>query len=200
MSVMEFGVKKFSLILVAVVLLGVAARELWLWSIPIQEVIMPPESSEDKMEVPPRPGVQGLIISGPRIEPLYFTIDLTRTDLENLNWKRLERTDPWADIKVKCKVDEKGRIFFSQEDIQMEGHPEAGLMIQQALRTWRFTPYKSGEILFWFNLPSKGRKLIIDISRLNRSPMVPEYVPIYNGKLHYIEGISPADVQIGTHF
>lgn len=200
MSVMEFGVKKFSLILVAVVLLGVTARELWLWSIPIQEVIMPPESSEDKMEVPPRPGVQGLIISGPRIEPLYFTIDLTRTDLENLNWKRLERTDPWADIKVKCKVDEKGRIFFSQEDIQMEGHPEAGLMIQQALRTWRFTPYKSGEILFWFNLPSKGRKLIIDISRLNRSPMVPEYVPIYNGKLHYIEGISPADVQIGTHF
>ena len=200
MIAMKFGLRKIIIILAAIFLLGVVAREVWLLSLPVQEVVMPPESNEDKMEIPPRPGVQGIMISGPRIQPLYFTIDLTRSDLQNLNWKRLERMDPWADIKVKCKLDEKGRIFFSQEDIQMEGHPEAGLMIQQALRTWRFTPYKTGEILFWFNMPSKGRKLMIDISRLNRSPFIPEYVPVYNGRLHYIEDISPADIQIGSHF
>lgn len=184
-------------ITVGIVLLVLGWREYALRRLPYDDLEIPAVVEEKRLEIPPRPGVQGVVITGPRIEPLFFAIDLSMAGVRELNWRRLRLVDPHADVKLTCTVDGRGRLLFSQEDVLMEGHTEAGMMIQQALKTWVYTPYKSGMIRFWFNLPSKGKKLIIDTQGLRRKGEVPGHVPIYDGRLYLIEGIPNQDVQVG---
>ena len=164
-------------------------RAYTLWRLPFDEVQIPSVSQEEKLEIPPRPGIQGILITGPVIEPLRFTIDLSKAGIRSLNWRQLQTVDPYTDVKVSCHIDDQGRLVFSQADLLMEGHTEAGMMIQRALKTWMYTPYKTGTIRFWFNLPSKGKKLVIDIIELKRKDDIPEHIPIYDGQIHLIDGI-----------
>lgn len=186
-------------------ILAVCFMALWGWReiqyrmLPQDEVRLFLPDKTEMMEIPPRPGVRGLMITGPRIEPLYFSIDLAKSGLRGLDWRRLQIVDPNADVKIVAQINENGRLLFSPDDIAMEGHTEAGLMIQNAMRTWLFTPYKQGRIEFWFNLPSKGRKLIINIKGLERRASVPAHVPIYNGKLHFIDYVPQSDVKMISH-
>jgi hypothetical protein len=134
------------------------------------------------------------------IEPLFFSIDLSRSGVQPLDWRQLNRIDPHTDIKVSCRIDNQGRLHFGQNDILMAGHTEAGMMIQKALRTWVYTPYKSGRIRFWFNLPSKGKKLTIDTHALERREGIASHVPVYDGRLHMVEGVYSSDVRIGRFY
>ena len=170
-------------------LLLIGWREFELRRLPFDEVQIPHFESDEKLEIPPRPGIQGIVITGPAIELLYFSIDLSKGGIRTLDWRRLQNIDPHADVRVNCIVDNQGQLSFTQEDVLMEGHTEAGMMIQRALKTWTYTPFKRGIIRFWFNLPSKGKKLIIDTSSLYRREDIPEYVPIFDGQVHFIEGI-----------
>jgi hypothetical protein len=179
----------FFLIFLAGVLLLTGWREIQLRSLPQDEIRLYPPDLNEMMEIPQRPGVKGLIITGPRIEPLYFSIDLARSGIRSLDWRRLQIVDPNAD----------GRLIFSSEDIAMEGHTEAGLIIQNAMKTWLFTPYKNGRIEFWFNLPSKGKKLIINTTDLYRRASVPAHVPIYNGRLHFIDYVPQNEIKVISH-
>lgn len=174
-------------------------REIQLQRLPPDEIRLYPPDLTEMMEIPPRPGVRGLMITGPRIEPLYFSIDLTKSGIRSLDWRRLQIVDPNADVKITARVSEDGRLNFSSDDIAMEGHTEAGLIIQNAMRTWLFTPYKNGQIEFWFNLPSKGKKLIIDTQALSRRASVPGQVPIYNGRLHFIEYVPQNEIRVISH-
>lgn len=171
-------------------------RQYTLWRLPYSQVYIPPIEGEQELEIPPRPGIQGLVIEGPVIKPLFFSIDLSKAGVRSLDWSRLQTIDPNTDVKVNCQIDEEGRLIFSKDDVLMEGHTEAGMMIQIALKTWIFTPFKTGMIQYWFNLPSKGKKLIIDMKGLIRREEIPPYVPIYHGQMHLIEGISFQEIGI----
>jgi len=186
---------------IAIVILLVSVWREWAWrQLPLDTVKIPPIVKEEVLEIPPRPGVRGVIIAGPTIEPLTFAIDLNKSGGLNLNWLELRAVDPHTDVKVTCRVDQQGRLNFRQDDVLMEGHTEAGMMIQAALRTWIYTPYKSGIIRFWFNLPSKGRKLIIDTHQLSRKVDIPPHITVYDGKLHLVDRIPLQDVHIGGYF
>jgi hypothetical protein len=154
----------------------------------------------EKLTIPPRPGVKGIEITGPQIQPLFFSVDLSRAGIRTLDFRQLQLIDPHADVKVSGSIDPQGRLIFSQKDILMEGHTEAGMMIQRALKTWIYTPYKLGTIRFWFNLPSKGKKVIIDIKDLQRKDSIPRHVPIYTGQVHMMDGIASNDIQVGGQF
>ena len=191
---------RFLLILLCGGLLLVGWREYTMWRLPFDDVQISPFEKEEKLEIPPRPGVKGIVITGPTIEPLYFSIDLSKVGIRLLNWRQLQSIDPHADVRVNCRVNDQGRLTFSQKDVLMEGHTEAGVMIQRAMKTWSYTPYKMGEIRFWFNLPSKGRKLIIDTQGLLRKNEIPDHIPIYDGQIHLIEGIPFNEIRVGRSF
>jgi hypothetical protein len=104
--------------------------------------------------------------------------------------------DPNTDVKITGRIEDTGRLMFSTGDVLMEGHTEAGMMIQHVMRTWFYAPYKTGRIRFWFNLPSRGEKLIIDVRGLGRKETIPVQIPVYNGQLHYIEGIPVNEIRV----
>ncbi|MBN2029350.1 hypothetical protein JW824_03810 [bacterium] len=167
-----------------------------LWRLPESQITIPPIEGERELEIPPRPGIQGLIITGPVVKPLYFSVDLSKSGIRSLDWRQLQTIDPHTDVKINCQIDEQGRLVFSRDDVLMGGHTEAGMMIQQALRTWIYTPLKTGPIQFWFNLPSKGKKLVIDMGDLRRKENIPPHIPIYNGQMYLIDGISYQEIEI----
>ena len=187
-------------IVLGVGVLLVVWREYAMRKLPFDDVQLSPFSQEQNLEIPPRPGVRGIVITGPTIEPLLFTIDLAKAGIRSLDWRQLRAIDPHTDVKLRCRINDQGWLVFSPKDVLMEGHTEAGVMIQQALKTWCYTPYKSGEIRFWFNLPSKGGKLIIDTKDLQRKGDIPDYIPIYDGQLHLIEGIPFNEIRVGRDF
>lgn len=171
-------------------------RQIQLSLLPQDELRMPLTEMSELLEIPPRPGVRGLMISGPRIQPLTFSLDLARSGLKPLNWGQLMLIDPNADVKINGRIDEYGVLHITPEDVLMGGHTEAGIALQSVLKTWLFTPYKTGPIQFWFNLPSKGRKLVIDTRQMNRKSSIPETVPIYIGRLYLVDGLSKQEVTI----
>ncbi len=183
-----------SIIVVASLLVG--WRKYQLWKLPFDEVQLQQIQASERLEIPTRPGIQGIVITGPAIESIYFSIDLTKAGIRSLDWRRLQAIDPHADVKVSCYVDNQGQLSFTQDGVLTEGHTEAGIMIQRALRTWLYTPYRTGIIRFWFNLPSRGKKLIIDTSGLSRRGDIPRHVPIFDGRLHFIEGIPSEQLTI----
>jgi len=184
----------------ALVLAFLVVRTIRLWRIPYESVTIAPEDQYERIEIPPRPGVRGLVITGPRIMPLYFAVDLAKAGIQPLDWEALKNRCPGADVRIKCQVDEKGNLSFNKEDVRMEGFTEAGTIIQNALRTWAYRPVKSGTLSFWFNVPSMGKKLKIDIEGMRRVPSIPEHVPIIDGQLHYIVGLSAQDIEVGSGF
>ena len=200
---MSFDKKTFIKI-IGVLLFGALCLFGWrtyrMWRMPYDEVEIPPIGIREHLDIPPRPGIQGILISGPTIEPLIFSIDLSKAGVRTLEWQRLQTIDPHTDVKVSGHIDTQGRLFIADRDVLMGGHTEAGMLIRQAMRTWMFTPFKGGRIRFWFNLPSKGKKLIIDTDGLMRARNIPIHVPIFEGRIHLIEGISPSDIQMGGTF
>ncbi|MBN1896044.1 hypothetical protein JW906_16280 [bacterium] len=184
----------------ALVLLFLVVRAIRLWRLPYESVNIAPEDQYERIEIPPRPGIRGLVITGPRILPLYFAVDLAKAGIQPLDWDILKNRCPGADVRIRCQVDEKGNLRFNQEDVRMEGFTEAGTLIQNALRTWAYRPVKSGTIAFWFNVPSMGKKLKIDMTGMERAASIPEHVPIIDGQLHYILGLSAQDIEVGSGF
>jgi hypothetical protein len=153
--------------------------------------------AEDTLAVPPRPGIQGIVITGPKIKDLVFEIDGRKAGLKQLDWRRLEAIDRVADVKIRARITEDGRLEFRREngDIRDEGHPHAGRMIESVVESWAYTPYKTGTIRIWFNVGSKGRKLVIDKSGLIKKDSIPDIVKVYDGLLYYISDIEPSDVR-----
>jgi hypothetical protein len=182
------------------ILLIVVWREFYFSRLPDDFVQLPVSVQEEFIEAPPRPGIQGIVITGPVIEPLFFSIDLSQGSVRALDWGRLMAIDPHADVKIACQVDDRGRLFFAQKDVLMGGHTKAGMMIQQAMKTWVFKPYKSGNLRFWFNLPSKGKKLLIGTREMVRRSDIPAHIPVYDGQLHLIQGISAEEIGVGRHY
>jgi len=172
-----------------------AVHEILLSLLPEDNLMVPLTSIEEKIPIPPRPGVKGIIITGPVIKDLVFQIDFKSSRVKKLYWKRIERIDPTADVKIRAKVLPNGNLQFNPvNDVFSPGHSYAGSEIAKVVQTWRFTPYKHGEIRFWFNFPSRGVKLAVDVHDLRRNPDIPEKYFVKNGLLFYVEGLKPSRV------
>jgi len=180
--------------------LYIGLQKILLDRLPPDKIEIPYFNEKKEIVIPLRPGIQGIIITGPIIDPLTFHIDLSKAGLRTLNWNYLQNIDPHTDVKINCRIDNKGRLIFSRDDLLMGGHTRAGLYIEQILKTWIYTPFKKGDIQFWFNLPSKGKKLIIDMEKLGRKNEIPAHIPIFNGQLHLIDGIQQKDIQEKVKF
>ena len=185
-------IKLFGAIIVICVVLVFVYRQQQLNKIPYEKILLNASDEYAKIVIPPRPGIYGITITGEIIKPLIFSI-IGKATVTALDWERL---DSRAVVKVTAKIDERGRLTITE--MRSGGHTEAGLLISEALQTWIYAPYKTGTIKFFFNLPSKGRKLIIDLSGLKRKNDIPPEKPIYDGRLYFINGIRTEDVGIGT--
>lgn len=157
---------------------------------------IPPFTKPDTLKIPPRPGVQGIVISGPVIEDLIFDIDLRAAGIKPLDWNRLTDIDRTADVTVRARVAQSGALLIerAEGDIKDHGHPDAGQYIERILNTWVYLPRKQGTIIFYFNAPSRGKKLIIDSSRLMKNDNIPDKVDVRDGLLYYINNLDREEV------
>jgi len=154
----------------------------------------------DTLRIPPRPGVQGIVITGPILRDLAFDINLQSAGVKRMNWHRSVDIDKGAVVTVRGKVEDSGRLIIRRDlgDILDPGHPSAGEEIERILSSWIYYPHMTGTIRFYFNLPSKGKKLIVDASGLTRVGTIPAKIEVRKGLLYYIEGLSSADVEYGA--
>ena len=162
-----------------------------------EDIHIPPFTKIDTLKIPPRPGIQGVVISGPVITDLIFDINLKAADIQPLDWNKLVSIDRTAEVTVRARVAADGRLIIKRDqgDILDRGHPDAGREIEKSLSSWVYFPYKEGLILFYFNVPSKGtKKVIIDATKLKRNKKVPEKKEVLNGLLHYIRGLDQSEI------
>ena len=156
--------------------------------------------TEEIVVLPERPGTQSLILTGPIIRPLIFALDFRRPKIRSINWEEIRATDPTADVRITAMLTADGILKFDPvTDVYSPGHTRAGVMIARVVRTWAYTPYMMGPIVFTFRVGAVGKKVTIDISRLKRKEGLDPDVPIKTGKLYLIEnGLSPREVKIKT--
>lgn len=166
-----------------------------LLGLPDNDEYIPGLTANETIEIPLRPGIEGIVITGPIIEPLLFAIDL-RISQDVLDWENLNNIEPGANVKIRAYV-KNGRLLFDRAngDIKDTGYPSASNIIQNAMKTWAYKPYKEGEIRFWFHLASEREKLIIDPGDLKPKAEFAKY-PIRYGKLHSINGIRKTETRI----
>ena len=153
---------------------------------------------EELMVLPERPGTQSLIQTGPIIKPLIFAIDMSKPNIQNLDWEALKDVDLTADVKINGRIGPDGSLLFDPiNDVYCPGHTKAGEMISRVLQTWSYTPYKEGPFTIRFNVGAIGKKLTIDISKLTRKVGVDPETPIKIGRLHFADnGLKGGEVKV----
>ncbi|MBN1783188.1 hypothetical protein JW948_18780 [bacterium] len=156
--------------------------------LPKDSILVPPLISE--IEPPMRPGMNGIWIMGPPVKTLYFEINPFHAGSRTLQWDALPQN---TRVKINCLVDEAGNLLIDSYEI--EGHPEAGHLIIETLRTWKYRNLKTGEIHFDFKLPSRREKLTI-YTKLDRKSSIPDSLQIYDGRLYNIDGIAEHELNI----
>ncbi len=194
-----FKIKKFLFLTIAaiigLVLITVVYYMIAMSGIPAEDGDL--GNIEEVIVLPERPGTRSLILTGPIIIPLKFTIDMSRPNISALDWSALRNIDVTADVKIRANVSEDGSLFFDPiSDVYCPGHTKAGEMISKKMQTWAYIPYQVGEILFHFNVGAIGTKLTIDVSKLQRREGVDPDIPIRPGVLYLIEnGLGSNDVK-----
>jgi hypothetical protein len=155
------------------------------------EVVNTPDpNDEPERHIPPRPGTLGIIISGPRIEIPLFAIDESR-GVTMIEWERLMDNYPSTDITVPGHIDTMGTLRIDYQNINIGNHEDAWVnVIEPAMRTWQYTPVKSGPITFWYNLPSMGVKLTVFTDGLNKTPRYRDVQFVRTGYLFHIGHIN----------
>lgn len=160
--------------------------------LPADDPFVPRAGAEEIIEIPRRPGIHGILIDIPREKPNLFSVDMLRS--EALNWNQLRSIDFRADVRVYGFIDDDGRMTV--RDVIDVDHARAGKFISEIVRTWVYRPLKRGNVMFHFNLPSEGEKLIIYTAGLVRQSSIDREIPILDGRLHNVEGLDPSLVRI----
>jgi hypothetical protein len=187
------GGRKWIWLLPAVPILAAAAVLSALYMrLPADRPFVPRMAASEVIEVPRRPGILGILIDIPQEKPNVFSVDLLRS--EPVDWRQLQIIDYRADVRVYAMIGSDGRI--SVTDVIDVDHARAGRFIVQAVRSWVYKPLKNGRVVFHFNLPSEGEKLIIYTAGLNRNQDIDREIPILDGRLHNVAGIDPSLVRV----
>ncbi|RMF62241.1 MAG: hypothetical protein D6743_12345 [Calditrichaeota bacterium] len=173
-----------------------AVREVLLLRMPSVEKVIPHRAAVEEIPVPRRPGTRSIRIVGPPLKVVRFQLDFKRNP-QPIDWHLLERMDKKADVMVEGTIDINGG--FSINRVQDKGHPRAGRYISSILRTWQFTPYKSGKVKYYFNVPSRVEqmKLQIDLRQLTKNlKFLRRNEVLEDGMLFYIEGLNARSVML----
>lgn len=171
---------------------GIAFVAVQFVRLPGDEPFLPFVRAEEIIEIPRRPGIYGILIDVPREKPNLFSVDMLRS--EPLDWNLLQSIDFRADVRVYGTIDDDGRLNI--RNVIDVDHARAGRFISEILRSWTYRPLKRGNVMFHFNLPSEGEKLIIYTAGLVRLASIDREIPILDGRLHNVEGLDPALVRI----
>ncbi|MDZ7725391.1 MAG: hypothetical protein U5R06_21865 [candidate division KSB1 bacterium] len=62
------------------------------------------------LDIPERPGTQGLVISGPPRRTKQFEINTRAAGITPVDWSSLREIDATAQIRVKGYIDESGNL------------------------------------------------------------------------------------------
>ena len=153
---------------------------------------------EEEIILPTRPGTKTLVLTGPLIKPLVFALNLRTPGIKSLDWDALTNVDFTADVRVTAVIGEDGSLNFDPiTDVYCPGHAKAGEMVSNVLKSWAYTPYKTGNIIIRFNVGAVGKKMTVDVSRLQRKEGVDPDTPLRNGKLYFINGsLKSSEVKI----
>jgi hypothetical protein len=174
---------------------GIAAMVVQYAHLPADDPFLPHARAEEIIEIPRRPGIYGILIDIPQEKPNLFSVDMLRS--ERLDWNLLQSIDFRADVRVYGFIDDEGRLNI--RDVIDVDHARAGKFITEIVRSWVYKPLKRGNVMFHFNLPSEGEKLIIYTAGLVRQSSIDREIPILDGRLHNVEGLNPALVRIITN-
>ncbi|MBN1481078.1 hypothetical protein EH223_01315 [candidate division KSB1 bacterium] len=163
------------------------------------EVSLQSFAIEDALVIPPRPGTQSIVISGPEIREQFFGIDLSAPGIRPLVWQELEALEQTTWVTIRAQVLENGQLSFSKanNDVKDAGQSAPSLYIQNVLRTWTYFPNKTGTILFYFHVGAVGKKVTIDVSGLKKSPGISAKIPVVDRGLHYIKGLNASEIVKG---
>lgn len=148
----------------------------------------PPPEKLKEMEIPSQPGIDGIIITGPRqILPVFKIIPMRSEKVIDFH-----TLDPNLNIEVTAEISTDGHL--SVVNCQDSGFPQAAEYICSALGSWTYTNFKTGTIRFWFDLASQGRRLKIDTSGLRINRAATSLTTIPDGLLYMIDGLKPGDL------
>lgn len=191
--------KILSYVVIAVLVVFVVLyvyRAIALGKIPFEDADL--GNVEEEIILPERPGTQSLILTGPLIKPLVFAINMRTPGIKSLDWDALMNVDFTADVRVTATVDDNGSLNFDPiDDVYCPGHAKAGEMVSNVLKSWKYTPYKIGKIVIRFNVGAVGKKMTVDVSKLERREGVDPDTPLKNGKLYLIDGsLKSSEVKI----
>ena len=188
--------KYFSSIIVFTCLALLVYRTVQINEIPAAERTIPFQVSDDEIPVLKRPGTKSIRIVGPIQTILKFQLDFKNRP-QQLDWNYLQRIDRKAEIFVQGTIDASGNFIIQK--LNDRGHPKAGSYIRKILNSWKFSPYKTGAINYYFNVPTRMErmKMQIDLTELSKNPkyLGPNKL-IKNGLLYYVEGIGRNNVMI----
>ncbi len=155
-------------------------------------------STSDTLEVPMRPGVQGIVISGPPLRDLTFEIDLSAAGIKPINWGQLEGMAPKSELIIRAQVLKNGNLLLTQKDVQDGGYPKAGEYLAATISTWKYKAYKNGWIRFKFTPGATENLLIIDANDLENNAEIPAKIRVRNGIMHYVNGLKSKEDAQGT--
>ncbi|MBN1560489.1 hypothetical protein JW998_09575 [candidate division KSB1 bacterium] len=149
-----------------------------------------PFSPPDSLEIPMRPGVQGIVISGPEIKDLLFEIDMTAAGIQPIVWEELKKMVQTAQIIVQARVSPSGDLQFNyNSDVKDLGYPDAGQYIANRISTWKYKNTKTGPIRFKFDIGAVGHQLTVDPGSLQKKSGIAEKIMVKDGTLYYIPGL-----------
>ncbi len=187
----------YSATFVLIVSLGLYVyRAIALSKIPVEDADLGTEVVE--IILPERPGTKSLVLTGPLIKPLVFAVNMRTPGIKSLDWDELINVDFTADVRVTARVEADGSLEFDPiNDVYCPGHAKAGEMVSNVLKSWKYTPFKTGILIIRFNVGAVGKKMTVDVSQLQRREGVDPDIPLKNGKLYLVKGsLKSSEVRI----
>jgi len=171
-------------------------RAIALSQIPVEDADLGTEVVD--IILPERPGTRSLVLTGPLIKPLVFAVNMRTPGIKSLDWDALINVDFTADVRVTARVEPDGSLEFDPiDDVYCPGHAKAGEMVSNVLKSWKYTPYKTGILTIRFNVGAVGKRMTVDVSQLQRREGVDPDIPLKNGKLYLVKGsLKSSEVRI----
>ena len=135
----SYKIKKAAIIIFGVFIIVILAITLY-WMIAMSQLPIDDGdlgNLEEEEVLPERPGTQSLILTGPIIKPLVFTIDMSKPNLRSLDWSALKDIDLTAigdrPVGVYYDNQETGQWELMESEETSVSIKEGKLKIKNAL-------------------------------------------------------------------
>jgi len=157
--------------------------------LPNEKIIFdPPPAGDELVHIPSQPGIDGIVITGPKkILPVFRIIPMRSGRV--IDFAMLGSN---VNIEITAEIDGDGHLIITHQ--KDAGFPDAAKYISAAMAGWTYTNFKIGIIKFWFDMASEGRRLKIDKSGLRINAAITSLNSLPDGKLHMIDGLRPGDL------